>query len=165
MDGETQMTLGELLDLNGHYLTDADLAALADWAHAQKADTPNPSWHRAYALIREGCDLLLRRRATIASQCDYLTLRQQLGDYSSTFYGPHPCKDCGVMIVKRADDQGGAAWIVPPLNAMAGSPMQAYLPHRCLHPQVAAPSELVPEHTKMAGCKLDPTYAEQKHCL
>lgn len=43
--------------------TDHDLAHLAEWATNAKEDTPNPSWKRPYALIREGADLLLRRRA------------------------------------------------------------------------------------------------------
>ena len=44
-------------------LTDHDLAHLADWASELKDLTPNPSWKRAYALIREGSDMLLRRRS------------------------------------------------------------------------------------------------------
>jgi hypothetical protein len=38
---------------------------------------------------------------------DYPTLRKQLGDYESTFYGPHACAVCGVEIVKKAIEQGG----------------------------------------------------------
>ena len=48
-------------------LTDHDLAHLADWATDCKDGTPNPSWKRAYALIREGADMLLRRRAMSAA--------------------------------------------------------------------------------------------------
>lgn len=43
--------------------TDHDLATLADWAAEEARSTPNYDWKRAYALIREGADLLLRRRA------------------------------------------------------------------------------------------------------
>ena len=55
------MTMGELLKTEG--LSDHDLATLADWAGEMNRNALNPSWKRAYALIREGCDLLLRRRA------------------------------------------------------------------------------------------------------
>jgi len=44
-------------------MTDHDLAVLADWAGRLVHSTPNKNWKRAYALIREGSDLLLRRRA------------------------------------------------------------------------------------------------------
>ena len=53
----------DVLQSNQNDLTDHDLAALADWAGDQKHLVPNPDWKRAYALIREGADLLLRRRA------------------------------------------------------------------------------------------------------
>jgi hypothetical protein len=44
-------------------MTNHDLAVLADWAGRLAHSTPNKNWKRAYALIREGSDLLLRRRA------------------------------------------------------------------------------------------------------
>lgn len=44
-------------------MTDQSLAELADWADYHAKDVTNPTWKRAYALIREGSDLLLRRRA------------------------------------------------------------------------------------------------------
>ena len=44
-------------------ISDHDVAVLADWAGEQKQITPNPDWKRAFSLIREGADLLLRRRA------------------------------------------------------------------------------------------------------
>ena len=47
---------------NGDF-TDHDLATLSDWASEKARDVPNPDWKRAYALLREGSDLLLRRRA------------------------------------------------------------------------------------------------------
>jgi hypothetical protein len=43
--------------------TDHDLATLSDWASEKVHTVPNPDWKRAYALLREGSDLLLRRRA------------------------------------------------------------------------------------------------------
>jgi hypothetical protein len=55
--------LCEVLHTNNNDLTNHDLAHLADWANECKNFTPNPDWKRAYALIREGADLLLRRRA------------------------------------------------------------------------------------------------------
>ena len=42
-------------------MTDQQVAELADWADYHAKDTAH--WKRAYALIREGADLLLRRRA------------------------------------------------------------------------------------------------------
>ena len=44
-------------------LTDNELAHLADWADYKKNTTSNPEWKKAFALIREGADLLLRRKA------------------------------------------------------------------------------------------------------
>lgn len=38
---------------------------------------------------------------------DYYFLRKQLNDFTSTFYGPHPCESCGVTIVKQALEHGG----------------------------------------------------------
>lgn len=46
-------------------MQDGDVACLAEWADYHAKLVPNPSWKRAYALIREGSDLLLRRRAMI----------------------------------------------------------------------------------------------------
>lgn len=57
------MSISDLLVANENDLTNQDLAALADWAGKKKYEVPNPDWKRAYALIREGADLLLRRRA------------------------------------------------------------------------------------------------------
>jgi hypothetical protein len=56
-------SLFSLLSAHNNDFSNHDLAVLADWAHAGQKDTPNPDWKRAYALIREGADLLLRRRA------------------------------------------------------------------------------------------------------
>ena len=53
----------EILESNPEGLTDSDLAVLADWAVQQNKAVPNGDWKRPYALIREGADLLLRRRA------------------------------------------------------------------------------------------------------
>ncbi len=43
--------------------TDHDLATLADWAEALEQVVANPDWKSAYAHLRKGADLLLRRRA------------------------------------------------------------------------------------------------------
>jgi hypothetical protein len=64
-----KMSLFELINENKNKgyepdgLTDHDLGVLADWASEWKNCVVNPDWKRAYALIREGADLLLRRRA------------------------------------------------------------------------------------------------------
>ena len=56
-------------------LTNHDLATLADWAAKKVHDVPNPEWKRAYSLIREGSDLLLRRRAKSTEEnCEKETL-------------------------------------------------------------------------------------------
>ncbi len=47
-------------------LTDSDVATLADWAAKKVHTVPHPEWKKAYSLIREGSDLLLRRRAKSA---------------------------------------------------------------------------------------------------
>ena len=57
------MTLSELLQGNENDLTNHDLATLADWASKKVHEVPNAEWKRAYSLMREGSDLLLRRRA------------------------------------------------------------------------------------------------------
>jgi hypothetical protein len=62
-EGKKMSTLFGLLRDNGENLTDHDVAVLSDWANDMARITPNPGWKRAYSLIREGCDLLLRRRA------------------------------------------------------------------------------------------------------
>jgi hypothetical protein len=61
------MSLAELLKEHGD-LTNQDLAALADWANAQKYSVPDPDWKKAFGLIREGADLLLRRRVRRAGE-------------------------------------------------------------------------------------------------
>lgn len=58
---ETTITLREVK--NQDCITSHDLAVLADWAGKMKHEVANSDWKRAYALIREGADLLLRRRA------------------------------------------------------------------------------------------------------
>ena len=73
-------TLSEYLDRprpdngvrsNSDALTDDDVAALADWAGNKARTLPSSDWKRAYSLIREGADLLLRRRARHAAQPPY----------------------------------------------------------------------------------------------
>lgn len=61
-----RLTIFEVLMQNGDEFTNADVAVLSDWAAQKVRETPNPDWKRAYALIREGADLLLRRRARSA---------------------------------------------------------------------------------------------------
>jgi hypothetical protein len=38
---------------------------------------------------------------------DYASLRKQLNDFTSTFYGPFLCEGCGGPIVQQAREQGG----------------------------------------------------------
>jgi hypothetical protein len=56
------MTMLQLLAENNDRLSDVDLAHLAAWAHRSATDTPKHSTgkKRAYSLLREGADLLLR---------------------------------------------------------------------------------------------------------
>jgi hypothetical protein len=56
-------SLNDVLVENGNDLSNHDLAVLADWAGRMKYSVSNPEWKRAYSLLREGADLLLRRRA------------------------------------------------------------------------------------------------------
>ena len=57
---------------------------------------------------------------------DYLTLRKQLNDYESTFYGPHRCDGCGKLdIIRKAFEEGAETW---ELNEC-----QPYTPHHCTH--------------------------------
>ena len=44
-------------------MQDSDVACLADWADYHAKEVNNPTWKRAFSLIREGADLLLRHRA------------------------------------------------------------------------------------------------------
>lgn len=46
-------------------ITSKQLMELADWADYNVKNVPSQEWKRGYALIREGADLLLRRRAGI----------------------------------------------------------------------------------------------------
>jgi hypothetical protein len=58
--------LFDLLLAQNNDFTDHDLATLADWASKKAHEGMNPEWRRAYSLIREGADLMLRRRAKSA---------------------------------------------------------------------------------------------------
>ena len=60
------ISLFHILRDNNNQLPDHDLAVLADWANDEKNEATGPEWKRAYALLREGADLLLRRRARTA---------------------------------------------------------------------------------------------------
>jgi hypothetical protein len=57
-------------------MQDSDVACLADWADHHAKVLPHPTWKRAYALIREGCDLLLRRRAMNIDKEENVALSQ-----------------------------------------------------------------------------------------
>lgn len=56
------MALLEILE----QLTDHDVAVLADWASRRKISASDNEVKRAYSLLREGADLLLRQRALSA---------------------------------------------------------------------------------------------------
>jgi ribosomal protein L37AE/L43A len=64
-----------------------------------------------------------------AQSPDYPTLRKQLNDYTSTFYGPHCCEGCGRHdIVRKAFEQGAQSWEVR--ECKGGT---EYVPHHCSH--------------------------------
>lgn len=65
-----QNRLFDLLVEQGDDFTDHDLATLADWAAKKVHDGMTPQWRRAYSLLREGADLLLRRRAKSDVLCE-----------------------------------------------------------------------------------------------
>jgi hypothetical protein len=57
---------------------------------------------------------------------DYSSLRMQLGDYTSTFYGPSNCQGCGKSdVVRKAFEQGAESWET--------REAQPYVPHHCSH--------------------------------
>lgn len=58
---------------------------------------------------------------------DYQDLRKQIGDYESTFYGPHSCDHCNEMIVRQAIEQGGQKYTIAADNVAGGK----YKPHVC----------------------------------
>jgi hypothetical protein len=57
------VSLSDVLPNSDSDFSDHDLAVLSDWASDKAKSVANPEWKRAYALLREGSDLLLRRRA------------------------------------------------------------------------------------------------------
>lgn len=65
--------------LNGHTneMTNQQLAELADWADHHAKEVSHLTWKRAYALIREGADLLLRRRSLAYNVDDSTRVRQK----------------------------------------------------------------------------------------
>jgi hypothetical protein len=65
-----------VLEGNGGDLTNHDVAVISDWAHTQQRSVANQDWKRAFALIREGCDLLLRRRARSAVSPEFIARRE-----------------------------------------------------------------------------------------
>ena len=52
-----------LNDEPGRCISDHDLAVLADWANKQRHLTPNVEFKQSFSMLREGADLLLRKRA------------------------------------------------------------------------------------------------------
>jgi hypothetical protein len=71
-------SLFTVLQAQGKDLSNHDLSVLADWANEGTRNTPDSNWRRAYSLLREGADLLLRRRARsseqVASSCTTVTM-------------------------------------------------------------------------------------------
>jgi len=65
-----ELSLAAVLQANGNDFTDRDLAVLADWADQKKRATQDHGWQSAYALIRQGSDSLLRRRARDSAHTD-----------------------------------------------------------------------------------------------
>jgi hypothetical protein len=61
MTEEVVMSLATLLKENND-LTNHDLAVLADWANRRKLAVKDTERRRAFSLIREGADTLLRQR-------------------------------------------------------------------------------------------------------
>lgn len=60
---------------------------------------------------------------------DYPTLRKQLNDYESTFYGPHSCEGCGKYdIVRKSFAQGAESWEMRETKGGC-----EYIPHHCSH--------------------------------
>jgi hypothetical protein len=66
MNGVVEMLIGYADEMSSQ-----DVSCLAEWADYHAKGTPNCDWRRAYALIREGADLLLRRRALIGFNPEY----------------------------------------------------------------------------------------------
>jgi hypothetical protein len=60
---------------------------------------------------------------------DYPCLRKQIGDFKSTFYGPHKCENCEATIIRQSRDQGGIAYSMPPRG------QEVYVVHGCQAPQ------------------------------
>lgn len=57
---------------------------------------------------------------------DYPTLRKQLNDYESMFYGPSNCEGCGKHdVIRKAFEQGAESWET--------NESQPYTPHHCPH--------------------------------
>jgi hypothetical protein len=53
----------ELDDHPARCISQHDLGALAEWANKQKHLALDPDFKKCYAMIREGADTLLRKRA------------------------------------------------------------------------------------------------------
>jgi hypothetical protein len=65
-----QNRLFDLLNEQADDFTDHDLATLADWATRKAHTVTHPNWKRPYSLLREGADLVLRRRAQSATHAE-----------------------------------------------------------------------------------------------
>jgi hypothetical protein len=63
MNGVAEMSEQQILIGYTDAMTDKQVSELAEWADYQARVFSNPRWKRGYALIREGADLILRRRA------------------------------------------------------------------------------------------------------
>jgi len=58
-------------------MTNTELAALAAWAAEEKKNTQDPEEKRACSLMREGADLMLRRRLLNLSDKDVTDDKRQ----------------------------------------------------------------------------------------
>lgn len=66
------------------------------------------------------------KKEPTATQSDYPVLRKQLGDFYSTFYGPHSCEGCGTIIVKKSFEQGAQSW-------EERNEGELFISHHCTH--------------------------------
>jgi hypothetical protein len=87
-------------------LSDHDLASLADWAGENQRKVPNQDWKRAYALIREGCDTLLRRRAKSSTRPAYEPMEAAVDGRVTVHYSVPPMPSQIVNAV-------GASMVIP----------------------------------------------------
>lgn len=68
-------------------------------------------------------------RPEYAKTADFSTLRKQLNDYKSTFYGPSACEGCGYHnVVRKSYFEGAQSW--EECEIKGGT---EYIPHHCTH--------------------------------